>query len=475
MKVTKWWRRMVAAILAGGALSPGLCRAINIPLNDPGFEAYAVSSTAPPGGGYAYANEYRPTSGWVDDLDSPSLPGSNDYLQDQGDSNWIYNTAYADYPGTSNHLRGAPRTGNQAMHGLHNYNAQEVAATFAAEKVYTFSAWAQGDADAIASDDRAWLYIFNGNVPFKESTALKFKQFQGGPGGDFNNRGPTMNAAQSATNWKQVSITHVVYPGAPEIGAPVGVGFYVQRDAAIDDLTLDVDDAANHFLVLEVNTANGQVRFRNQTASPVKLDWYDIKSSAGALSAGTWSAIQQQSISGFPAGNGSGNGWEKAGGSSSTAIGESYLLGNSSLASGGNVGLGAPYTLGGAHDLIFEYGAISGAAQHPTGDYNDNGVVDAGDYDVWRKALNQNVTLPNDSTPGTVTAADFDIWRAHFGETSTAPPSVLTRGLVHYVTSFSASSFVDATVPEPGGIILAGLGIAACFATGAVRRRSKND
>jgi hypothetical protein len=463
---------MVAAILAGGAFSPSLCRAINIPLSDPSFDAYTVSSAAPPSGGYAYANEYRPTSGWVDDLDSPSLPGSNDYLQDAGDSNWIYNTAYADYPGSSNHLRAAPRTGNQAMHGLHNYNAQEVGTTFAAEKVYTFSAWAQGDADAIASDDRVWLYVFNGNVPFKESNALTFKQFQGGPAGDFNNRGPAMNAATSKANWKQVTVTHVVYPGASEIGAPIGVGFYVQRDAAIDDLTLDVDDAANHFLVLEVNTTNGQVRFRNQTAAPIKLDWYDIKSSNGALSSATWLAIQQQAISGFPAGNGSGNGWEKAGGSNSTAIGESYLLGSSSLASGGNVGLGTAYTLGGTHDIVFEYGAISASAQHPTGDYNDNGVVDAGDYDVWRKALNQNVTLPNDSTPGTVTAADFDMWRAHFGEASTTPPSVLTRGLVHYVTSFSASGLGDAAVPEPGGVILAGLGMATCLATRGARRGS---
>ena len=139
------------------------------------------------------------------------------------------------------------------MHGLHNYNAQKVS-TFAAEKYYTFSAWAQGDADAVADDSRAFLYIFNGNVPFKESNALTFKGFQGGTGGDFNNRGPTMTDVQSKANWKQISISYVAYPGAPEIGKPIGVGFYMNRDAALDDVTLDVDDAANHLLVLEVNT-----------------------------------------------------------------------------------------------------------------------------------------------------------------------------------------------------------------------------
>ena len=52
------------------------------------------------------------------------------------------------------------------------------------------------------------------------------------------------------------------------------------------------------------------------------------------------------------------------------------------------------------------------------GDYNNNGVVDATDYVVWRKRLNQSVTLPNDSTPGTVTSADYTVWRVNFGESA---------------------------------------------------------
>jgi hypothetical protein len=50
-----------------------------------------------------------------------------------------------------------------------------------------------------------------------------------------------------------------------------------------------------------------------------------------------------------------------------------------------------------------------------TGDYNDNGTVDAADYVVWREHLNATVTLPNDSTPGTVDADDYGVWRANFG------------------------------------------------------------
>ena len=59
------------------------------------------------------------------------------------------------------------------------------------------------------------------------------------------------------------------------------------------------------------------------------------------------------------------------------------------------------------------------------GDYNDNDIVDAADYVVWRDRLNQSVTIPNDATPGTVTAADYTVWRSNFGR---MPASGSARG-----------------------------------------------
>jgi hypothetical protein len=48
-------------------------------------------------------------------------------------------------------------------------------------------------------------------------------------------------------------------------------------------------------------------------------------------------------------------------------------------------------------------------------DFNNNNVVDAGDYVLWRKGG----TLPNETeTPGTPTADDYASWKAHFGETT---------------------------------------------------------
>ncbi len=57
------------------------------------------------------------------------------------------------------------------------------------------------------------------------------------------------------------------------------------------------------------------------------------------------------------------------------------------------------------------------------GDYNANGVVDAADYVVWRKYLNQSALLPGDVTPGSVTQSDYSVWRAHFGQTYTSVPA----------------------------------------------------
>jgi len=71
------------------------------------------------------------------------------------------------------------------------------------------------------------------------------------------------------------------------------------------------------------------------------------------------------------------------------------------------------------------------------GDYDNNQIVDAGDYVLWRKYNNTATTLPNDSTPGT-DSSDYTVWRADFGQTP-------GRG---------AGVVANATVPEPTTLIL---------------------
>jgi hypothetical protein len=77
------------------------------------------------------------------------------------------------------------------------------------------------------------------------------------------------------------------------------------------------------------------------------------------------------------------------------------------------------------------------------GDYNDNTVVDAADYVVWRENLDQPVTLPNDTTPGSVTQADYVVWAANFG------------------AGTGGGALAVSVVPEPVGILLAAIAGAA--------------
>jgi hypothetical protein len=447
MKVTNWRRKIFASLVAGGTIVPSASYAVNIPLGDPSFEDYTVPS--PPNYAYAVppAGSYRPTSAWVDDLDSP--PG---FAQDAGRGNWIYNATYSEASGTNK--RPAPRTGSQAMHGLDgNYNAQELGAVFEAGRTYTFALWAQND-QVLDQGDGVGLYIFDGNVPFRAATALSGNFFE-----TINQRAAGMTQAQSSANWSQLSISHTVSTGAPEIGHPIGVGFRGFRDSAVDDATLDFQDASSQVLVAEVNTTNGQVRLRNQTVAAVNIDYYEITSPSSALNATAWNSLQEQNLPGFPAGNGSGNGWEQAGGSSATVISESYLTGSSTVAVNANVNLGAAFNVGGAQNLVFKYGALQNSTVSLTGDYNNNNIVDAADYVLWRKNNGLNVTLPNDSTPGSVGPADYTVWRANFGRTGgPTGPGTLTPGFIRYVTSFSGAG--AAVVPEPGTILLVGIGFA---------------
>ncbi len=349
------------------------------------------------------------------------------------------------------------------MHGLFNFNAQKVTDTFAAEKIYTFSIYAQGDIDATGSSSRVWLYMFDGSQPFTEEASLEAKRFAPDTG-DFVNRGAADTSVQSKAKWTQISLSHTVFPGDPAIGKQIGAAFWIADDGAVDDASLQVDDAINHLMILEVNTTNGQTRIRNQTGAAISIDYYDIASAGNALNPTAWNSLQEQNLAGFPAGNGTGNGWEEAGGSSAKGVGESYLTGSSAVASSATVGLGAAFNVGGAHDLIFQYGALTSATANPTGDYNNNGVVDGADYVLWRNGG----PLLNDPTPG-VQPADYDVWRANFGHTGgPTGPSSLSRGLVHYVTSFSGIGSGSA-VPEPSCVFLAGFGLAT-LAIGGRRR-----
>jgi hypothetical protein len=72
------------------------------------------------------------------------------------------------------------------------------------------------------------------------------------------------------------------------------------------------------------------------------------------------------------------------------------------------------------------------------GDYNDNGIVDAADFTVWRDKLGTTNVLPNDPLGGTIGPAQYDQWRDNFG-------AVLGSG---------SGSLAHSPVPEPSAWVL---------------------
>jgi hypothetical protein len=89
------------------------------------------------------------------------------------------------------------------------------------------------------------------------------------------------------------------------------------------------------------------------------------------------------------------------------------------------------------------------------GDYNDDAVVDAADYTVWRDSLGSTANLAADGDgSGTIDEGDYLVWKEHFGTARE-----LGAGLAAVVA------------PEPSAMLLALLAIAAGSGLRRNRRR----
>jgi hypothetical protein len=432
MKVTNWRRKLIASLAAGGLITPVAASAAELNTNlvsNPGFESVDFGTVGDYGspmvqnwlGGPGFAYSHNPAVTMIPDYaDGADPPGAG---------NWYF---------TSNNNPGSD-TGDWRAPDL---VFQDIDVSGGA----TGARIASGEAFVKLS---AWMGSYlndsdGGNVQ------VDFRSAGGTTTGSI-----TISDADFGPNnvWSLSAAANAVPVGTTSLRVSI---FGTPRNAGADGYIDNVDVRIIQPLVIEVNTTNGQVTLRNQSGAAVNIDYYEITSAAGALNATTWNSLQEQNLAGFPAGTGSGNGWEQFGGSRATIIGESYLTGNSSVANDAAIGLGAAFNVGGARDLVFRYGEIAGTAPPPTGDYNNNGMVDAADFVAWRNNLGQNVTLPNDSSPGTVTPADFDVWRANFGQSGgPTGTSSLFPGIVRYITGGSASA-----VPEPGTMCLVGIGLA---------------
>ena len=150
-------------------------------------------------------------------------------------------------------------------------------------------------------------------------------------------------------------------------------------------------------------------------------------------------------------------------------------------------------TASGWHRLAVEYDPATGKVTarfdngtfgfSTTGDYNNDGTVNAADYVVWRNNEGTNNSLPNNSIAGPIGQAHYDQWAANFGKTGTT--GLVGNFYVGYRETLPGAGngparpptydlFVGpgagqivGNVPEPSSVALAALGLLIL----AVRRR----
>ena len=98
-----------------------------------------------------------------------------------------------------------------------------------------------------------------------------------------------------------------------------------------------------------------------------------------------------------------------------------------------------------------DFSVTVSAAPALRGDYNNNHVIDAADYVVWRSLLGTGGTLPNDPTPGTIDIDGLQLLEKSFWR------------------NLRSGQWLGANaVPEPGSVVLFAMGLVG--ATGFCRR-----
>jgi hypothetical protein len=110
------------------------------------------------------------------------------------------------------------------------------------------------------------------------------------------------------------------------------------------------------------------------------------------------------------------------------------------------------------NDFTFD-GLVEATETNPTvfaGDYNDDGIVDAADYVIWRTSLSDGVALPANEVSGigTTDDADYGDWRDNFGNVEATGSGTGLSGGASLTVPEPATSMMIFTV---GGAAAVGL------------------
>ena len=111
-----------------------------------------------------------------------------------------------------------------------------------------------------------------------------------------------------------------------------------------------------------------------------------------------------------------------------------------------------PYYISGVNNSSLLGSALPPRPPALRGDYNLNGVVDAPDYNLWRKTLGQNVAPfsgADGDGNGVIDNVDYNVWRTHFGET--LPPG--TGSGMNLATTVAEPIAIAARIDTPSASI----------------------
>jgi hypothetical protein len=134
-------------------------------------------------------------------------------------------------------------------------------------------------------------------------------------------------------------------------------GFTGSREMFADDIAIgttwnDVINPVVPRLDVTVNPASGQVTLVNNTSTAIDLAYYEILSDTGSLN-DSWNGLDDQNVDG--------GAWLESN-PTANALREANLSGATTIAaSGGTLGLGNAFAIGGTQDLLLRYGTKQGA------------------------------------------------------------------------------------------------------------------
>jgi hypothetical protein len=448
MKVTNWRKKLATTLAATGLISPAAALAANLDANliiNPGFENVDVNVTGAfnavkvldwIGPAFAYSHDGSVGAAGV-------VPDYADGADPPGAGHWYF---------SANNNPDTP-TGDIRVPDL-TYQDVDVSAGATAAQIAT------GEA---AYNISAWMGSYLDDNDFGRVRV----EFRNGSGGSLGNAEISDSDPGPNNIWSFNRGLGIVPVGAASLRVSIfGAAVNGGTDGYIDNVDVRLHSAADVLAYLEVNTVNGQVKIKNQTGEPINVDYYEITSASGALKTNTWTSLQDQNLAGFPAGNGTGNGWEEAGGVGVGVLSESYLAGNSSLANAGTLNLGAAFNTAKAHDLVFQYSVVPESPL--SADFDADGDTDGADFLRWQRGLGTTgvgATKAQGNADGDadVDAADLAAWKAEAGTTAFKGPGALQVGFVRYVTTGAVAA------PEPSALLLIGAG---AVSVAAVRRRT---